>query len=428
MSEFDPTIVPVPAPVATPASVREKTGDAEVTLVPAAKRRRWLLAFDCYNLTTNTLFTSAIWVIYLAAHGYSPLAIGLFEMLFHIAKFVAEVPTGIFADLLGRRKSLIVYCVISALESLLFLVPTVPLMILSFSLSGISYAFRGGANEALLWALAGYAEPEQQARRYSRLVSRMYMLGALGEIIGTATGGYLGHLLAVLPFICRGLLTLLGILPLLLLPEQKAESAHRANPLRHLGKGLGIVWRSPLLLRLLLLSGLTESCWQTVYFYYQLYLHGLGFSLTIIGLIVAASTVSMLLFTAATPLIMRLLPEHWLIPIFVLMEIAGLFLMSLPVIWLDLFGYLVLFQASVAVLAPAISTYVNERSSEAQRATILSFQTGLFSAAMIVLFPLFGLGVSHVSYSTVYLWTLEAVSTGSLAIFVVTCIVKQMRQ
>ena len=47
---------------------------------------------------------------------------------------------------------------------------------------------------------------------------------------------------------------------------------------------------------------------------------------------------------------------------------------------------------------------------------MLSLQTGLFSAAMIVLFPLFGLGVSTVPYSTVYLWTLLALAAGTLGI------------
>ncbi len=395
---------------------------------PVATLRRWLLAFDCYNASTNILFTSAIWVIYLAAHGYSPLAIGLFEMTFHIAKFVAEVPTGIFADLLGRRKSLIVYCVLSTLEILLYLVPTAPLITLSFALSGISYAFRGGANEAMLWTLAGYAAPADQSRRYSKLVSRMFMIGLVGEIVGTAAGGYLGHILVVLPFICRAVVTALAIIPLLLLPEQRVAVSHRTNPFQHLSRGLAVVWRNPTLLRLLLLSGLTDSCWQTIYFYYQLYLHGLGFSLTIIGLVVSASTVSGFLFTAAAPRIMHYLPERWLVSIFVLLEMLGLLLMSLPQPLLSLVGYLVLFQASVAVLMPAISTYVNIRSSEAQRATILSFQTGLFSAAMIVLFPLFGLGVSRASYSTVYIWTLEALAIGSVAIFGLAWLLQKVRK
>ena len=390
--------------------------------------RRWLLAYDGFNLSTNTLFTSAIWVIYLASRGYSPLAIGLFEMLFHIAKFVAEVPTGIFADMVGRRKSLMFFCIIGAVENLLFLVPTVPLMILSFSLSGISYAFLGGASEAMLWTIAGHADSANQARRFSRLVSRMYMVGFIGEIIGTALGGYLGHILAVLPFLCRSAFMLLGIAPLLLLPEQKGVTEHHSSPLAHLGKGLKAVWQAPLIVGLLLISGLTSSCWQTIYFYYQLYLHGLGFSLSFIGLIVAASTVSGFLFTGAAPYIMRWLPQRWLVPVFVFAEIAGLLCMSMPQPLVSLFGYLILFQASIAVLSPAIVTYINERCPEEQRATVLSLQTGLFSASMIVLFPLFGLGISQVAYSTVYLWTLEGLTAGSIAIFVLMKILKHFQK
>jgi MFS family permease len=77
------------------------------------------------------------------------------------------------------------------------------------------------------------------------------------------------------------------------------------------------------------------------------------------------------------------------------------------------------------VLTPAISTYINERSPEAQRATIFSLQTGLFSAAMIVLFPLFGLGITQVAYSTVYLWTLEGLTIGSIAVAILVWILKR---
>src|SRR5574340_522893 len=71
---------------------------------------RWGRAFGVFALLSNLDTENAIWLIYLAARGYSPFAIGLFEMLFHIAKFVAEIPTGIFADLVGRRASLLAAC------------------------------------------------------------------------------------------------------------------------------------------------------------------------------------------------------------------------------------------------------------------------------------------------------------------------------
>jgi MFS family permease len=373
-------------------------------------------------------FTRAIWIVYLASHGYSPLALGLLEMLFHVSKFVTEVPTGIFADMLGRRKSLMIYCALNVAETLLFLTPTPPLMILSFVLSGLAFAFRGGASEAILWNIAEHAEPENSTQRYSRLISRMYLVSMVGEIIGSSAGGYLGNLLIVLPFLFTSALTALGIIPLLFLPEQKVSVSERTSALRHLGRGLRAVWRSPTLVGLLLISGLTESCWQTIYFFYQLYLHGLGYSLSAIGLIVAASTASNFLFTAVAPILMRWLQERWLVPLFVGLEILGLALMSLPQTWLDLFGYLICFQASIAVLTPAISTYVNQRSPEAQRATVLSLQTGLFSAAMIVLFPLFGLSVSNVPYTTVYLWTLLALAAGALTILVLVLILHSLHQ
>jgi MFS family permease len=384
--------------------------------------KRWLRAFDGYNLATNMVLTSAIWMVYLAAHGYSPLAIGLFEMTFHIAKFVTEVPTGIFADLLGRRKSLILFCILNACESLLFLVPVTPFIILAFTLSGISLAFRGGANEAVLWTLAGYAKStgraEDQTRIYGKLVSRMVMVSLIGEIVGTACGGYLGNILQILPFIAKACIVSLGILPLLLLPEQRAANIEhtRPQPLRHLATGLRAVWRSPALIALLLISGLTESCWQTIYFYYQLYLHNQGFSLSAIGIVVSLSMGINFVFTAFAPWLMQHMPERILVSAFVLLQMLGLALMSWGNAWIGLFGYLVLFQAALAILYPALSTYINKRSPEAQRATVLSLQTGLFSAAMIVLFPLFGLGVTNASYATVYLWTLIALAVGSCGI------------
>jgi MFS family permease len=122
------------------------------------------------------------------------------------------------------------------------------------------------------------------------------------------------------------------------------------------------------------------------------------------------------------------LKARWLVPICVLCEIAGLALMSLPQIWSGLLGYLLLLQAGSAVLMPAISTYINERSTEAQRATVLSLETGLFSAAMIVLFPLFGLGVTNIPYSTAYLWTLLALTVSALLILVLVLTLRKIRQ
>jgi MFS family permease len=83
---------------------------------------------------------------------------------------------------------------------------------------------------------------------------------------------------------------------------------------------------------------------------------------------------------------------------------------------LVLVGYAVLLTVGDSILYPSLNAYLNQRSPEAQRATVLSLDTGLFGGVMIALFPLFGLGLTHISYGAAYLWTFAALAGGGLGI------------
>lgn len=374
--------------------------------ISAPTRRRWIIAFGLYTGITNIGFTNAVWVTYLFVHGYSPLAIGLFETLFHVAKFAAEVPTGAFADLVGRRASLVIAAILNILSTVLYFVPTVPLIVASFALSGIAYAFRGGAEDALLWYISGKDGETQQAQAYAKIFSRMFVISTIGVLIGASVGGYLGQIMLFLPFIAQLVVYGIGIIFLVRLPEQRARIHERLQPLRHIVIGLHAAWLDPVLLGILLLGAVTDGAWTTIFYYSQLGFRAVGFNLAAIGIIVAASMGVSIIFTAIAPWLMRRVPLRWLVPALVVIEGLGIWLMSLHHPGLNLFGFLVPLQVGVAVLIPVVSTITNQRSPEAQRATVLSFQTGLFSLSMIVLFPLFGLGVTHFAYDAVYGWTL----------------------
>src|SRR5262249_14007867 len=273
---------------------------AQEPLAPAATQRRWALAYGVYSAVSNLTFTHAIWVLYVASRGYSPFAIGLCEMTFHLAKFLAEVPTGIFADLVGRRASLIVAALLAFAGELLFLVPTGPLIAASFALQGLAFAFRGGADSALLWTLVERSGTAQKAARYSTLFSRMFLVVLFAQTLAVASGGALGSVRVALPFLCSAVAYLLSALPLLLLPEQRAAADERPHPVAPLTAGLRAAWRDPPLLGLLGLSGLTAAVMTTIGYYTQLYFHNLGFSLAAVGLIFGTTIVPDALFAAAT--------------------------------------------------------------------------------------------------------------------------------
>lgn len=379
----------------------------------ASTTPRWGRAFNLFAVLTNLDTDNAIWLIYLAARGYSPFAIGLFEMVFHIAKFLAEIPTGVFADLVGRRASLLASSVFGVVSALLFLWPTPTLIAVSFACSGISWAFKGGAQEAVVWTLASEsvgvdaAEAGAVAHRYSHLYSRFLALTLVSAAFGAGVSGFLLRWNPALPFVVRAVGVALAIVPLLLMPTLRpARPDHlseRFHLLAHLRAGLAAAWRSPLLLGLLLLSALEGTVFTTSNYYTQLYLHGLGYTAAAIGVIFGVGMVLDFLYTGSAPRVLARVRRRWLIPTLVAGVALGLLLMSGAQPVVGLVGFLFIFRASDALFVPAISTAINARAPEAQRATVLSLETGLFSAGMIALFPLFGLGLSHVSYQQAYL-------------------------
>lgn len=419
-TELAPESLPIPlseSPRVASPPMPEASGEQGLSARGTPLPRRWRLALTFYAFCSNALFSNAIWVVYLAAKGYSPLAIGLFEMTFHVAKLLAEVPTGVFADLVGRRASLIVSMGLYAASMLLFLDPTPVSMVASFALGGLSFAFRGGAEDALVWALAEHGgSPAQQTMRYSRLFSWVTLIALLATALGNGSGGFVSHAWSGLPFVATGVVVAVAILPLLFLPERRLQGTERPHPLAHAWAGLRVAWRDPVLLALLLTSALAGTVVTTIGFYTQLYLARLGYTLAAIGLVFAVSRVLDALATLGAPRLIAHVPARWLVPMAVGLLAAGLGAMSTGLALVGLVGFVLLFRIADDLLLPALSTYLNARAPEAQRATVLSLDTGLFSLGMIVLFPLFGLGLTHVSFEAVYRWTLVALIVGGLAI------------
>lgn len=394
------------------------TGPTAGAIQPGRATPRWGIAFNVYTVLGGLNTENAIWLIYLAMRGYSPFAIGIFEMLFHVAKFVFEAPTGIFADLVGRRASLLASCLFGIVAALLFLDPTPVTLSLSLMLSGVSWAFKGGAQEAVVWTLASETRDKPGERtdttaRYSRLYSRFLVVTLVASALGDAASGFLLHWNPAMPFVLRAVGIALAIPALLAIPRLRPEHAERPRPLAHLRAGARVAWRSPLLLGLLLLSALEGTVFTTANYYTQLYFTGIGYGVAAVGVIFGAGAVIDFLTTGAAPRLMGRFARRRLIPTLVAGVIAGLLLMATGQPVVGLVGFLIILRACDSLFVPTISTAINARTPDALRATVLSLETGLFSGSMIVAFPLFGLGLSHVTFQQGYLGAALALLAGA---------------
>src|SRR5687768_15066431 len=104
---------------------------------------RTIRRFYTYRLASEAQFTSAIWIIFLRDRGYSLTEIGLSESAFHLAPVLLEIPSGSFADLVGRRWSMATGALLVALSTtLLWVADSLPLVMLSMFVHGASFSFR----------------------------------------------------------------------------------------------------------------------------------------------------------------------------------------------------------------------------------------------------------------------------------------------
>ncbi len=129
-------------------------------------------------------------MVYGLSLGLSIASVGLFLAVKHLTASILEIPTGIFADLYGRKCSVQVSYLLGGLGALVYYgTSNTTFLILGAVCMGAGFAFHSGAFEALVIDALDLAEDE---RRRNYLFSRI----SIASTVGTILGGVLGSALA----------------------------------------------------------------------------------------------------------------------------------------------------------------------------------------------------------------------------------------
>ena len=131
--------------------------------------------------------TDAVWVALLAARGFSLWEIGIAESVFHMVSLTFEVPSGMAADLLGRRKTLVAGGVCMVLSNLLMaFAPDLFFICLAMALSALANAMFSGTASALTYDSLKQCGRTSDYLRVSANCSQLSMLAtAVGSLAST---------------------------------------------------------------------------------------------------------------------------------------------------------------------------------------------------------------------------------------------------
>ena len=104
------------------------------------------------NFFSGLRITNAVWVALLAARGFSLWEIGLAESVLHIVSLLFEIPSGMVADLLGRKRTLVFGGFLGvAANVLMAFAPNLFFICFAMGLNAISNTMFSGTNTALVY-------------------------------------------------------------------------------------------------------------------------------------------------------------------------------------------------------------------------------------------------------------------------------------
>lgn len=145
----------------------------------------------------GNLSLTGAWVAILAARGYSLVEIGIAETIFHATSLLFEIPSGVLADVFGRKKMLIVSSIMRMIANVIMILSQNLFMVcLSIAFHALSYNFASGTGDALAYDSLKKAKRENEFERYESNQLTIYRLCSGVSTLCAGLALFLGHKIA----------------------------------------------------------------------------------------------------------------------------------------------------------------------------------------------------------------------------------------
>jgi len=343
-----------------------------------------------YTFLSNFNLSSGVWMLYLAYKGLSLFQIGIMEALFHLTSFIMEIPTGIVADLLGRRLSRIFGRVVAIVATVLMVLSeNIYGFSISFIFSALSYNLESGAGEALLFDSMKEVGIDN---RYMKIMGRNEVILQISSALALLIGGYLAtidYASVYKVLLVVGVVTLINSFSFIepsIGKVQKQENMF-ATFWHQLRESIEVLKISKKLGFLIVVTESFSVFFTTSFFYVQNYLKMNGRSEYRIGIVLAIGAIVSALGAWLAYKLEKKLGYKKTLTMIIGVGVAFLWLLvSGTYSEVAIVGLIMVESIEYVVM----SDYINRLIPSERRATILSMKSMLFSLFMIIIFPLVG--------------------------------------
>ncbi len=351
--------------------------------------------FYWYRLTKFSLFHIAILVLFYQQRGLSFSQIMLLQSLYYLAKVISEVPTGAWADRVGRKKSLVIGSFFHSLAYLLiFLSHSLFLFVLGEVVAGISMSFAYGADSALAYDTLKSLGREDE---YQRIEGNGNGMRQLSFALFAPIGGLLATVSLPLPYLASsvgifasGLIALTFVEPALdSTGSQAGQLTVRRRFYHEAQRSLGLMVENKQVLWLILFFSLVFLATRLGFWTYQPYFKTVDLPLSLFGVVMAGFYLLSALISKQADRLEKVLKENLMLlamPVSVLTSFA--LMSAFPYLWGV--SFILIQQFTTGVHEPVLKTYLNRHTPSEVRATMLSLQNMAGNTVFALFAPFLG--------------------------------------
>jgi MFS family permease len=353
----------------------------------------------------STLAASFIWginTLFLLDAGLSNTQAFLANALFTVGQMLFEIPTGVLADLKGRRASYLLGTLTLALSTLAYLAAwqfQAPFWAwaLASALIGLGFTFFSGATEAWLVDALNFSK---YTGELDSIFAKGQSLSGASMLIGTIFGGWIAQTTNLgVPFILRAIFLFATFLVAYLFMRdwgwQPKKSVSLGQDIRNLfTTSFEIGFRKPEIRWVMLAAPFTTGVSFFVFYAMQphlLNLYGDPKAYSVAGLAAAIVAVAQIIGGLLTPQLRKLFPKRsWALFLGAFLNALLLLGLSLTTNFYLAISLISAWAMTFAATMPIRQSYLNLRIKPDHRATVLSFEALLGSSGGVVFQPLLG--------------------------------------
>lgn len=342
---------------------------------------------------TNLNMQSCIWVLYLTYCNMTLLQIGLLEGIYHITSMICEIPSGAWADLVGRKRSMLISRVCITISCIIMLFSrNFWGFALSFIIQALGNAFTSGSEEALVYDSLKCIDKEDD---FIKVNGRLNMLIEVSQAIATVVGGVLAEYSYVWCYAACVVIALLSLVPVVfmteppILEERTEQLTGMALVKNHFKVSYQVLNNDVRIMKIIVFYSLIFASHALLFFYSQQYFYDSGYNKIQISIVfLFAGIISCLGALASDYLYQKLDAKIAFLSAVVISLTMVCYGFNIPILAVVVFIISNFFNA---VLYPVESECLNRLIPSEQRATLISINSMFFSIMMIVMFPIAGM-------------------------------------